>query len=466
MSAHLLIDHTTKLPLYIHYIVAGERVSDEVWNIVVARLVHIMACRCLHQAKSCLDVCTRRLAASVLRWKSFVLLYLMTFLVVLPLMFHNMTDSIYFHQGETAKEAQERIRLDNNARLDWSMTYLSTVNRTRDVPEARMAHSNHLFIDVAIMVVTVSRNRQLFDSYKPRYLSQVVAKLLAYWHDAKVHGFHYNISLSVCNVDPDPDSYIEAQQLSGIIDIFNRFKKRYTTLTIRREKEKEDYIFCLNQSLAIYRPRYVFLIEDDALPQKNMFSVLQHVIGKHLDKKFVHGRLVTSTDDVTYVKFFHPKWLLSYYSIEPERIPGLLAFGTVTGTLLLLIYWYLKPDCSSYDLHTTWLLLILFFILVAMAIGRGNMVWLRSLFGLEFYSYVPAPSCCTPAMLFPKHGASDVVRYLSQVKCSRYVGKDTILDQLLQRFGKKAYLVEPNTFTHIGLYSSLHDNLVNPWKLE
>lgn len=381
-------------------------------------------------------------------------------------MCHDMPDSIYFHKSGSLEEVQQRIQHANDARLNWSLNYLAIINRTRHFPEARIASMKDSHVDIAITVVTVSRNRQLVDSYKPRYLSQIVARLLAYWHDAKVQGFRYNISLSICNVDADPDSYLEAQRLSSVIDIFNRCKEKYTAVKVQKEKEKEDYVFCINQTLGIYDPRYVFVIEDDALPTQSMFPTLQHVIGRHLDRKFIQGRLVVNTDDVTYVKFFHPKWLLVYYSIDPERIPGLLAFGSVCGTLLLLVYWYLKPDCSRSDLYITWFLLTACVILVAIAIGRGNLVWLRSLFGPEFYSYVPAPSCCTPAMLFPKRGAYRVINYLSQVKSSKYLGKDSILDQLWQKFGMKAYLVEPGTFTHIGLYSSVHSSIVNPWKLE
>ena len=427
----------------------------------------MMACMCVHWVKSCLDICTRQLIAAVWRWKSFLVLYTITFILALPMLCHRMPDSVYFHKSETEAEAQHRIQVDNDARLDWSMRYLQALNLTRDIPEARItATSSEHRVDVAIAVVTVSRNRKLFDSYKPRYLSQVVAALLENWHEAKARGFPYNVSLSVCNVDADPDSYNEAQQLSSIIDTFNRFTERYVGLEHRLEKEKEDYVFCLNHSLAVYNPRYVLLIEDDALPEKSMFPVLQHVLSRHLDRKFIQGRLVTNTDHAVFVKFFHPKWLLSYYSVDPERLPGLFAFGGVAGTLLLLIYWYFIPACNSYDLHTAWFILTVYAIMVAVAIGRSNMVWLRSLFGPELYSYVPAPSCCTPAMLFPSNGATRVIRYLHQVKCKRHLGKDTMLDNFLRRFNKRAYLVEPSTFTHIGLYSSLHNNILNPWKLE
>ena len=432
----------------------------------LGRLVHIMSSRCLHRVTTLIGAYVRRLVASVRRWKSFVYLYLVVFLVVLPLMCHDTPNSVYFYRRRNVSEAKRRIQLDNDARLNWSVNYLEMLNRTQDIPEARIASGNDARVDVAITVVTVSRNRQLVDSYKPRYLSQVVAKLLAYWRDAKVQGFRYNVSFSICNVDADPDSYTEAQSLSSVIGIFNRFKERSISLTFSREKEKEDYVFCINQTFAIYDPRYVFVIEDDALPTKNMFPVLQHVIGRHLDRTFVQGRLVANTDDVTYVKFFHPKWLLGYYSLEPERILGLLAFGCVCGTLLLGVYWHQKRNISNSDLYIAWFLLITFTILVAIVIDRSNLVWLRSLFGPDFYSYVPAPSCCTPAMLFPKRGASRVIDYLSRVKCSQYLGKDSILEQYVQKFGTKAYLVEPNTFTHIGFYSALHHNLVDPGQLE
>ncbi len=53
----------------------------------------------------------------------------------------------------------------------------------------------------------------------------------------------------ICNVDFDPASYTEAYNLSSIVPLVNRFNKTTLPLIHTLEKEKQDYVFCLNQTV-------------------------------------------------------------------------------------------------------------------------------------------------------------------------------------------------------------------------
>jgi len=77
-------------------------------------------------------------------------------------------------------------------------------------------------------------------------------------------------------------------------------------------------------------------------------------------------------------------------------------------------------------------------------------------------TYTPATGCCTQALLFPRSSAVVTVNYLNNSRCKKGFAKDSALDDMLNDLQMTAYLVQPNTFTHIGLYSALRDHIVDP----
>ena len=101
--------------------------------------------------------------------------------------------------------------------------------------------------------------------------------------------------------------------------------------------------------------------------------------------------------------------------------------------------------------------------LIVLTIGRPHIIRLRQLFAPHFYSFMSAPECCTPAMLFPQDGAQDIVDFLSKETCYARHGKDTVLDSFIKNQHRKAYFVQPNLFKHIGFFSSLREKFLNPY---
>ena len=279
---------------------------------------------------------------------------------------------------------------------------------------------------------------------------------------AQASGSRLHIHMSVCNVDSDPDSYAEAQDLRMLIQIFNRFKSLSLSMDHALEKEKQDYVFCLNQSVSL-NPRYVLLIEDDAFPKDDFFPVLEHVIFTQLDRKFVGGQLVPNPSPGVYIKLYHPERLLSFISIEPERLPELFAIGSLFGTIGAFVYSQCFPKSSENNTKKIWFLMCIYFMLMALAIGRVNLGEIRRLFSPYLYSFVRAPECCTPAMLFPKEGAIRVVQHLQVTKCRKHFGKDTALDKWRWTNNVQSYMVQPNMVSHIGMYSVLRTAILDPF---
>ncbi len=326
----------------------------------------------------------------------------------------------------------------------------------------------HSHIDVAVTIVTVSRNRHMVDKYEPHYLTQVVSQFLLLIQQMKETGkSKLDIDLSVCNVDHDPASYKEANDLRSYVHVFDRFNKTTLSIIHRKEKEKQDYAFCLKKSLEL-KPKYILLVEDDAVPHPDLFTVLEHTISEHLESPYHRGDITQDSspkDKTVYVKFYHPERLLGFISIERERLLEWFSFASLSATVVVVLYWHYVYErrCDLRSCYWLWLALFVYALLVSLTVGRSNMLELRRMLPPHFYMYTPAPSCCTPALLFPAGQVGPLTDYLSKVTCKMNYAKDHAIDDYLLEKHLSAFLVQPNLFTHIGLYSALRQAVVDPF---
>lgn len=377
-------------------------------------------------------------------FKHWVCLCLFTFLVVLPTLCFHLRFSVYskmFKDNRT--EGQMLLNRENDKRIKFTNRFLK--NRSYQMSQVGET------IDVGISIISVSRNRHGIDNYEPKYLSQVIAHFMYYLE--KSSSLKLNYQIFVCNVDDEPSTFEEALNISHIVPTFNRFPNysfsHRRTISSRLEKEKEDYIFCGEQTL-LQNVSYVFLVEDDALPHKDLFTVLDYLLTVHKDKL-----------NVTYVKFYHPDRLLGFISFELERIPELIGLSITMAALLVSVYQKFLPT-HKINYLVLWIASITYFLLVFTAIGRQHINEIRRI-SKYFYQITPAPSCCTPANLYTRHGMKQTINYLKGVRCYSKFGKDTAIDQFIKKSKLGAVMIQPNLFQHIGMYSSLRDNLVNPF---
>jgi len=213
----------------------------------------------------------------------------------------------------------------------------------------------------------------------------------------------------------------ELDEMSQIFPVVHRWQ--VGGKVNRLEKEKQDYIFCL-EAASKFEPREgVLLVEDDSLPGDNLVGSLIHLVHRQPQKK------------TAFVKLFHPPSLLGYINPEPYRW-----VEWVSLSLLLLLL--LKLPISL--LH---LLIAMLFLEV---VGRQNLIALRPNF-----SMVPAPDCCTVANLYPAAFISKVLTFLNSTRCGPGLAKDFALVKLLKDQNLNAWAVEPNLVTHIGAVSSV-----------
>lgn len=411
--------------------------------------------------------------------RDFAALYLLTFCVILPLCCQHLRHTAYerfFSRNETSEK--ERLIRENKARYNYSMDILKrfgssaiekdhepmmnfrkalSMKRTAVLTNFTERESGAYTNGIAISIITTARNRQMQDNYKPYYLIQTVAYFLRLIHE---NDLKFPVYLSICNVDTHPSSHIDLQQLPKWLPVFQRFESdvnNYFSYDDLLNKEKEDYVFCLEKTME-QNLSYSLVVEDDALPHSDLISVLT--------TKFVQNnfRDLKHSSDILFVKLYHPERLLGYISFEWERIPELLSLALLLTLLLIHVYskWRTVDKTSRKVLY---LLLFIYTASLLLAIGRQNLLPFRRI-SKYLYEMTPAPSCCTPAMLYPRAGGKVVLEYLRTIRCKRGFGKDMALDKLVRERGHTTRFIQPNLFQHIGLFSAIRAGFINPFLVQ
>ncbi|KAL0180975.1 hypothetical protein M9458_023381, partial [Cirrhinus mrigala] len=215
------------------------------------------------------------------------------------------------------------------------------------------------------------------------------------------------------------------------------------------EKEKRDYVFCLRKGWNLMRPKNVVVLEDDALPLTDFFPAVKNL----LSRRFAL--------DTLYIKLYHPERLQRYWNPEPYRILEWIGLGLFGATILFLFLSHYTP--LSFTMSPPhFLFLALYVMAVAELIGRHYLLEIRRL-SPQLYAVCPATECCTPAMLYPGNASIRVAEYLDQAACAQGNAKDMVLYKIARsRPGEKAHSVEPNLIKHIGAFSSVRTNPVQP----
>ncbi|KAJ6657119.1 hypothetical protein lerEdw1_002865 [Lerista edwardsae] len=295
---------------------------------------------------------------------------------------------------------------------------------------------------VLITIITVQRRPEF------HYVLQVASRFHRLLQDCGPScQQHYRILL--CNVEADPSSHWDAKLLSKFFAVVDRYgDHHHLDFSLNQfEKEKRDYTYCLEKSLEAYNPQYVLLVEDDAVPEEEIFPVLQHLLQMRFSKPHLQ--------DALYVKLYHPERLQRYINPEPMRILEWLGIGMFWGSLLGSVYaWASNRSALSWSIVGFF---ALYSMLLVELVGRHYLLELRRL-APPLYNVVPVTECCTPAMLFSAPSAHRVLGYLKELRCRPGFAKDIALYSLLRTKGERAFVVEPNLVRHVGLFSSLRFN--------
>ena len=386
-----------------------------------------------------------------------LLVYGISFLGIFPFLFKDMRYSLYYQNPFHNKTTEMAYHIKQNemrsavASQFWNALQSEPFNFTKTVKD----------VDIDVVIITTSRFISLPNGNSPRFLTQVLWQFFQILNSTETKQLPWKFGLSICNVDPQP--YEEAQNFSSLVQYIQRYSVEPESLpaVYIKEKEKQDYAFCLEESMKS-RPRYSLLVEDDAFPHPQLFQTLYYHIEEK--KRLMDSRL--QTNNVLFYKLYHPERLQGFWSLEPERLPELFSCGCVCGTFVTFLMHHLlcskeNRRCKPKNVFNIWIWVVFYFTIAAFLINRPHLMQLRYL-SKYFFTVGPTPSCCTPGMLFVAEKASHWVNYMKTHTCGVNYGKDTMLDDYRKKFKVKGLIVQPNLFTHIGFYSSLSQKLLGP----
>uniref|UniRef100_A0A8C0UNM9 Post-GPI attachment to proteins GalNAc transferase 4 n=1 Tax=Cyanistes caeruleus TaxID=156563 RepID=A0A8C0UNM9_CYACU len=353
------------------------------------------------------------------RWSSpfihLLTLTVVTFAVVAPLICHRLLHSYFYLRRWHLNPMSQEFLEQNQQEGQDALHYFEKMQ----MPNASEVSGSEAFQPLLLItIITVQRQNDF------HYVLQVASHFHRLLQKCGVRCQSHRMLL--CNVESDPSIHQDVRLLSSLFPMVSRDRtgENPDPSLNQFEKEKQDYVFCLEQSLLVYNPEYILLVEDDAVPEKEIFSVLQHLFLARFSKPYLR--------DALYFKLYHPERLQHYFNPEPMRILEWLGLGMFLGPVLTFAY--------------CWAL-----------VGRHYGLELRRLHP-ALYNVVPASECCTPAMLFPAASARRASEYLQGLRCRQGFAKDTALYSLLRGKGENAFVVEPNLVRHVGMYSSLRLN--------
>lgn len=402
-------------------------------------------------SKQCFQLCYSP-HFRVLAILTFLLCSIMPFLSVhLPL---SKLYEKYHKHSDTLDLATEL----NSKRLSRAYSYFNST----DPHKSMLLYSSRAKIksDLVICIVTVKRDSSFHET---GYLIQTSSVI-----DSAVKSDDYfkNTLLFLCNVDRTPYAHSDAsfvQQYIPYVQKYgtNSFGKSYHVSNFTsshkdyfRRREIEDYIFCMNVSKS-FGSRYVLILEDDVVPYKNVFEVLYYTIKQHNLQHFDHlGKTFNEARQFAFLKLYYPeRW--QGYANEADRLMELLSVSVLGGGLLLLLASIFASKSNfSYCLKLFYFAFgTLMTMMSVLLIGRHNVMSLRRI-SPQLFVFKPTPGCCTPAMFYSSHVLSGLIEHLMNYSDKN---KDLAINDYIMKHNIPGYILEPNLFRHIGMYTSLQD---------
>ena len=403
-----------------------------------------------------------RLRSLVPNWVC-VTIYGASFFGLFPFLFKDLRYSFYYRNPfhNSSVEMTYHLRQNDLRVAAASQFWSSVLHNNVSLDHTNPLTKNQQDVDIDVMIITTTRRGQLLQEYKPKFLSQILWQFFLILNGTETRALPWKISLSVCNVDSK--GHEEASNFSSFVRYFQRYlvePEGLAQVNIK-EKEKQDYAFCLEQSLKS-NPRYTLLVEDDAFPHPQLFYILYYVLEIRRIEMFSH----VPPSDVLFYKLYHPERLLGFWSLSPERISQLISFAVVAGScatfvLNLIISYSKKLRSFQSRIYVIWLWAVIYFLLTAIAISRQHLIEIQYL-SRRLFTVTPTPSCCTPGMLFVADRAQHWLHYMQNHTCREDYGKDIMLDYYLHKYNVKGLFIQPNLFVHIGFFSTLSEKFLHP----
>ncbi|XP_002738613.1 GPI-N-acetylgalactosamine transferase PGAP4-like [Saccoglossus kowalevskii] len=399
-------------------------------------------------------------------WRTFrhllvtLVLYYLTFFVVLPIFCKDLPFSYYYSRTERLDENVRQAMNWNEQRLHKEESHLRSLDAEKTFQEYGETKEN---IHIAVGIVTVSRVYNTYDGTNPKYLTQVVSRV---HRSIKKHRRGHKNVVFICNVNSPSQDHAEAMELATYFPVVHKYGTTNVRLTkewmpsLVFHKEQEDYLFCLNFSRK-YDAKYVVLLQDDAMPHDDFYAKLLYILENRVEMRYSRGELVANTEKWSWLKMNFPTPSAGFFSNWLFTIEG-VALSLIPASITALIYDICYRQSNRISLCFTYYIFIISFVYFgATAASIGRPFFLPYLYSSVHLSAIrPGTSCCIAAVVYPSASLSQIVDYLADVDCRAWYPLDFCLYDFLETSGMKQYLAVPNIFTHIGMVSSLHNRAV------
>ncbi|XP_052767884.1 post-GPI attachment to proteins factor 4-like [Mya arenaria] len=270
--------------------------------------------------------------------------------------------------------------------------------------------------------------------------------------------------LLICNADSQPGKHQEALELRDFaLYVDKEHTSNFTGQPPRvprainsglkdtaRIQEINDYVFCLNASMAL-KYKHVLVLEDDVLPINNLLQTLDFIILRRLRNTADDSAYYGMTKPFLYLKLYYPqRW--QGFAYEIGIMLEFLSIGVVVGGIVVC----LDTLCGSRNRrkgHTLFIFVVFtaFALCLAKCLGRVNINDVRRL-SPQLYRFGRSAACCTQAMLYPRGAIYPLMEHLL---VNNSLNKDLSIHRFSEISGYPGYQVEPNLFQHIGMHTSL-----------
>lgn len=379
----------------------------------------------------------QRVLNNVIRSKLPVVLvvYLVMAIFFVPYVGMNLPYSVYYHLNPEVD--LERINEENHRRVREAEMTLKSFNATNynQFLNRTRKHSRFCFV-----IPSVSRPAEV------RYLTQVVASLLP-----QIAGTDSVFTV----LNAEGPRHTEAKNLSSIVPV-EAIGANHSSVYV---KETMDYVLALEWCQR-RGATFSVILEDDVIVGTDFMERL----------KFTLQYRVPRDNTWAFLKLYYPeKW--EGWGNERRLILELVATALLGGIFLTALIYMIQllllrtlPTMNKLELFYLFAIYVLscaFVLYLLLTLGRPHWLSLRK-FNHHLSSVVPAPGCCTPAVLYPEVHLPDIIRYLKHTNRSGHFPLDIALDKFANSKGLERLLVVPNMVRHIGFVSSLGKHGQNP----
>lgn len=389
-----------------------------------------------------------------------VLLWFITFGVVLPLMAQKWVFSPIFYNSEHfLTRASTFVDKLNTDRYNRTEQYLKNI----DSKTNKDLHTKNLRTATMVAVIITKRreacSRRGFNC-EPHYLQQVIAALD---EDMKVFASRSEnikrnfVPVVICNVDENPNDHLDFSLVRDQFPVIIRNETSNVRAYNARSQESSDYAFCLESTLKLSAPKYLLVLEDDAVGFNGIFEKIFYILDYRVEHKMSRGS-ISKSERWGWIKLYYPE-LWSGFGVEEHKIMELIfvpVFGA--GVYYLVAQALIKPKPHfSFTLPFSTLGGV-FFLLIVLVMSRQTFLEIRRLHSF-FLRISPDLGCCTPAVLYSSKWVPEIVKYLRSSQCQRcHLGVDLALSDFSKQNHLPCHLVEPSLVRHIGMHSTLTSN--------